>query len=117
MLIVTHGQTSDSGPRANERGRGEMNDELQGSIEREVLGWPGVSQEPGRFNSTAYLLGRREIGHVHGNRVVDLPFPRALADELIASGRARPHQAGVRGFVSVGSTPRTVSTAPSRCCG
>ena len=78
-----------------------MSDELQGSIEREVLGWPGVSQEPGRFNSTAYLLGRREIGHVHGNRVVDLPFPRATYDELIATGRAHPHQAGVRGFVSV----------------
>ncbi len=78
-----------------------MNDELQAAIEQEVLGWPGVSQEPGRFNSTAYLLGRREIGHVHGNRVVDLPFPRAIYDDLIASGRAQPHQAGVRGVVSV----------------
>jgi hypothetical protein len=30
-----------------------------------VLGRPGVSKEPGRFNSTVYGLGEREIGHVH----------------------------------------------------
>ncbi len=78
-----------------------MNDELLAAIERELLGWTGVTKEPGRFNSTAYLLGRREIGHVHGNSVADLPFPRATYDELIASGRAQPHHAGVRGFVSV----------------
>ncbi len=92
------------GRRADERGKSEMNDELQASqasIERELLAWTGVTKEPGRFNSTAYLLGRREIGHIHGNRVVDLPFPRAIYDEMIASGRAQPHHAGVRGVVSV----------------
>lgn len=78
-----------------------MNDELQASLERELLGWPGVSQEPGRFNSTAYMLGRREIGHVHRNGVADLAVPRAVHDELIATGQAHPHQAGVSGIVSV----------------
>ncbi len=77
-----------------------MNEELLAMVDREVLGWPGVTVEPGRFNSTTYLVGRREIGHVHRNGVADLPFPRAVYDELIASGRAQPHQAGVRGVVS-----------------
>ena len=75
-------------------------DQRLASVERAVLAWPGVSKEPGRFNSTAYMLGRREIGHVHRNGVADLPFPRAVHDELIASGKAEPHQAGVPGFVS-----------------
>jgi hypothetical protein len=78
-----------------------MTDESLTAIEREVLSWPGVSKEPGRFNSVSFTVGRREIGHVHRNGVADLPFPRAVHDELIASGRARPHQAGVAGVVSV----------------
>ena len=32
-----------------------------------------------------------EIGHLHGDRLADLPFPRRVRDELIASGRAKPH--------------------------
>jgi hypothetical protein len=77
-----------------------MNEEIFVAIDRELLGWPGVSREQGRFNSTVYQLGRREIGHIHRNGVADLPFPKAIYDELIATGRAQPHQAGVRGFVS-----------------
>lgn len=69
-------------------------------IERAVLEWPGVNQEPGRFGSTAFMLGRREIGHIHGNSVADFGLPRALRDELIATGQAQPHQAGIPGGVS-----------------
>ena len=77
-----------------------MNENLLELVDRDVLSWPGVAREPGRFNSTAYMVGRREIGHVHRNGVADLPFPRSIYDDLIASGRAQPHQAGVTGIVS-----------------
>ena len=77
-----------------------MNDELVAMVAREVLGWPGVRAESGRFASTAFLYGRREIGHVHRNGVADLAVPRAVYDELIAAGQAAPHQAGVAGVVS-----------------
>src|SRR5713226_2782545 len=40
---------------------------------------------------TEYRLGRREIGHVHGDRLVDIPFPKKIRDELVAAGRAEPH--------------------------
>ncbi len=30
-------------------------------------------------------------GHVHGDRLADLPLPRKLHDEVIADGRAQPH--------------------------
>ncbi|TMB94135.1 MAG: hypothetical protein E6J40_14430 [Chloroflexi bacterium] len=31
------------------------------------------------------------IGHVHGDRLADLPLPRRVHDEVIAAGRAVPH--------------------------
>ena len=31
------------------------------------------------------------MGHVHGDRLADLPVPRRLHDDLIAAGRAQPH--------------------------
>lgn len=34
---------------------------------------------------------REEMGHVHGDRLADLPLPRKLRDELIAAGQAEPH--------------------------
>ncbi len=39
----------------------------------------------------SYRLRRREIGHVHGDSLVDIPFPKKLRDELVATGRAEPH--------------------------
>ena len=54
-----------------------MNAELVGQIERELLGWPGVSKETGGGGTgqgglrvppaTVYRFGRRQIGHVHHN--------------------------------------------------
>ena len=60
-------------------------------IERVVSGWPGVTAHPHRFGGVEFRYGRRELGHLHGDRLADLPFPRRVRDELVASGRARPH--------------------------
>ena len=60
-------------------------------IAAEVESWPGVSSAPHRFGGVELRLGRRELGHLHGDRFADLPFPRRIRDELVASGRARPH--------------------------
>ncbi len=60
-------------------------------IAAEVGGWPGVASAPHRFGGTEFRLGRRELGHVHGDRLADLPFPRRVRDELVAAGRAEPH--------------------------
>jgi hypothetical protein len=57
-----------------------------------VTSWPDVTAHPHRFGGTEYRLGpRREIGHVHGDSLVDLPLPTKVRDELVASGRAHPH--------------------------
>ena len=60
-------------------------------IRREVSSWPGVVVAPHRFGGLEYRVGRRELGHVHGDRLADLPFPMRLRNELVAAGRARPH--------------------------
>lgn len=56
-----------------------------------VASWPGVETAPHRFGGIEFRLGRRELGHLHGDRIADLPFPRQVRDELIAAGRARTH--------------------------
>src|SRR5258708_6534001 len=60
-------------------------------IRTALMAWPGVTAEPHRFGGTEYRYGRKEMGHVHGDRLADLPFPRRIHDELIAAGRAELH--------------------------
>jgi hypothetical protein len=60
-------------------------------ISREVLSWPGVTAEPHRFGGVEFRLGRRELGHLHGDRLADLPFPRAVREQLVSAGQAEPH--------------------------
>jgi hypothetical protein len=64
----------------------------------EVGGWPGVEVAPEpRFGAPAFYVGRRQLGHLHdaGERgaFADIGLPRAVRDELIEAGRARPHSA------------------------
>lgn len=58
-----------------------------------VMAWPGVERAAHRFGGIEFRLGKRELGHLHGDALVDLPFPRKVRDELVAQGRARPHRA------------------------
>jgi luciferase-like monooxygenase len=60
-------------------------------IAGEVESWPGVSSGQHRFGGVEFRLGRRELGHLHGDRFADLPFPRRVRDELILAGRAEAH--------------------------
>lgn len=60
-------------------------------IGQAVLSWPQVEAHPHRFGGIEYRLGRREIGHVHGDHLVDIPFPKKVRDELVAAGDAQPH--------------------------
>ena len=64
---------------------------IRDRIAGEVLSWEGVTAAPHRFGGLEFDLGKRELGHLHGDRLADLPFPRRLRDELVESGRAKPH--------------------------
>jgi hypothetical protein len=60
-------------------------------IKQTVLTWENVTAQPHRFGGTEFRLGRREIGHIHGDYLVDIPFPKKVRDEVVAAGRAEPH--------------------------
>ena len=73
-----------------------MNDQLLlTTVEQEVLSWPGVTSESGRFGATSFRCGKREIGHIHHDRIADLPVTSEMREEILARGRARRHRAGV----------------------
>jgi len=61
------------------------------AIRAEVLAWPGVTEEPHRFGGIEFRLGKRELGHLHGDYLADFPFPVRVREELVAHGRAMPH--------------------------
>lgn len=70
-------------------------------IHQAVLGWEGVTAHSYRHAGTEYRLGKREIGHIHGDSV-DIPFPKKVRDELVSAGRAEPlHVLSQSGWVSV----------------
>ena len=65
--------------------------EIDSVIERELLTWPDVTVGAHRFGGREFRVGKLELGHLHGSRVADLPFPRSVRDELISSGTVSPH--------------------------
>jgi hypothetical protein len=60
-------------------------------IEREVASWPDVTVAPHRFGGREFRVGRRELGHLHGDRLADLPFPVRVREQLVREGKAEPH--------------------------
>ena len=70
---------TDSQPKAKER------------ISTVLTTWPGVTTASHRFGGIEFRLGRRELGHLHGSYLADIPLPRRIRDQLIAEGRAQPH--------------------------
>jgi hypothetical protein len=61
------------------------------SLHDTLAKWDGITTGPGRFGSVAFYLGKREVGHVHGESHADLPFPTKIRNELVEAGRAEPH--------------------------
>lgn len=60
-------------------------------ISETVLKWRDVTAQPHRFGGIEFRIGKREIGHLHGNSLLDVPFPRSVRNELVADGKAEPH--------------------------
>jgi hypothetical protein len=63
----------------------------QERITKAVTAWEGVTANSHRFGGVEYVIGKREIGHIHGDHLVDIPFPKKVRDKLVAAGRAQPH--------------------------
>ena len=70
---------------------GNMNTQITQTIKEAILKWPGITTEPNRFGGIEFLVNKKEMGHLHGEKLADLPFPVEIRKELVASGRALPH--------------------------
>jgi hypothetical protein len=60
-------------------------------ITEEVTSWPGVEAGLGRRGEFAFRVGRREIGHLHGDHAAHFGFPKDVWTELYAQGRIVHH--------------------------
>ena len=60
-------------------------------ITDEVTSWPGVEAGIGRRGEFAFRVGRREIGHLHGDHSAHFFFSPEAWAELKADGRITPH--------------------------
>lgn len=56
-----------------------------------VTAWPGVTAGYGSRGEFAFRLGRRELGHIHGDHAAHFFFPKDVWDDLTAAGRITPH--------------------------
>ena len=60
-------------------------------ITEEVTSWPGVQAGPGSRGEFAFRLGRKELGHLHGDYVAHFFFPKDVGLSLREQGRVVDH--------------------------
>ena len=73
---------------------------LTAAVRRELLEHPDVTEGAHPFGGIVFHLGRRELGHLHGESVADLPFPPHIRDALVAEGRVVPGHGGSERWVT-----------------
>jgi len=60
-------------------------------ITNAVTAWPGVEAGFGARGEFGFKVGRREIGHLHGDHVAHFGFPKDVWQELFDRGRIDYH--------------------------
>ena len=56
-----------------------------------VTSWRGVAAGAGRRGEYAFTVGRRQIGHLHGDYAAHFSFPKDVWAELYEQGRIVHH--------------------------
>ena len=60
-------------------------------ITDEVSSWPGVEAGIGRRGEFGFRIGRRELGHLHGDHAAHFGFPKAVWTALFEQKRIDYH--------------------------
>src|SRR3981189_3397595 len=60
-------------------------------ITEEVTSWAGVEAGPGRRGEFSFKVGKREIGHLHGDHPAHFFFPKETWERLHGEGRIGHH--------------------------
>ena len=61
------------------------------NITAAATSWPGVEAGLGNRGEYGFRVGRREIGHLHGDHVAHFGFPKDVWQELFDQGRIEYH--------------------------
>jgi hypothetical protein len=70
---------------------GGMDTVITEEIKKQILSWPGVTSNPYQFGGVEFRVNKRDMGHIHGEKLADLPFPIKLRKEIVTSGKVIPH--------------------------
>lgn len=60
-------------------------------IENEVGAWPGVTLSNHKYGGLQFNKNSHEMGHVHGNGMLDILLTRTLKEQLITEGKVNEH--------------------------
>ena len=60
-------------------------------LEARVTALPGIGLRVHRLGGMEFVRDGRELGHLHGNGLLDARLPRELAEALVATGIVRAH--------------------------
>ena len=60
-------------------------------IRQELLSWKGVTIHEHNFVTVIFYVDGIEMGHLHGDSIADLQFPRRLGKKLVREGNVSPH--------------------------
>lgn len=60
-------------------------------IEEEVLSWKNTSAHLHKFGGIQFNLRNREIGHIHGNGLLDILFTQNIKSHLLVEGKVIDH--------------------------
>jgi hypothetical protein len=59
-----------------------------------------VKAGPGGFGSLSFTLGKRELGHLHGDHAAHFAFPKRVRAELLEQRRVVPHPVASPGLAA-----------------
>ena len=60
-------------------------------ITDEVTSWPGAEAGYGRRGEYGFTVGKKQLGHLHGDHAFHAGFPKAVWQELYDAGRITYH--------------------------
>jgi hypothetical protein len=60
-------------------------------IKKELLSWNGVTARDHNYASIIFYVDGVEMGHLHGDAIADLQFPKKISKKLVSEGRVSPH--------------------------
>jgi uncharacterized membrane protein YcgQ (UPF0703/DUF1980 family) len=65
--------------------------DLMDEIEQEVLSWKNTSMQIHKYGGIQFNCGKNEIGHIHGNGLLDILFSRAIKSQFLKEEKVLDH--------------------------